>query len=388
MSEILLPTQEVGSLAKPDWRVQTINQNLVTDAHFEQAEQWGDRLGIKSDELVEVLHSAERQINKFGVILPPNREALKQWSARYAIRLQEQAGIDIVYDGEQDRPEMYQVAVEGTRGFDWRGRVRAFDNRSYKKAAVVGGVALKHPWHTDEYERAFKFAEHPLKVPITGAYTIADWSFDEYYQKQQERGGLGLDRIQAKEQFVLDLADNVIRPNVQSLLDAGATWIQIDEPAATTKPEEVPLFIESFNRSVAGLVGKFGVHICFSDYNLLFPHIEKIENCDQFSLEFANRDPRGLGVDSAARPAYETLEKFKIWTPEVAIGLGVTSVHDSLTETPQLVRDRVLHAVDIIGDPAKIYPSPDCGLRTRSWGDAYDKLAATAEGTQLARQVL
>ncbi|MEK9196133.1 MAG: hypothetical protein AAB914_02075, partial [Patescibacteria group bacterium] len=150
----------------------------------------------------------------------------------------------------------------------------------------------------------------------------------------------------------------------------------------------VELFVESFNRSVAGLYGTFSVHICFSDYSLLFPYVEQLENCSQFSLEFANRDPRTLGSDKASRPAYEILQDFHKHTPDIGIGLGVTSVHDNNVEGVNLVRDRVLRAVDIVGDPSLIYPSPDCGLRTRSWDIAFDKLRVTAEGTELAKQAL
>ena len=384
MSNYLL-TQEVGSLSKPDWRVQPINGQPVTDEHIEQATGWAGRLGLDSDEAAEILGAAQAE---GGSISDESKLAIKTLAARYAIRLQERAGLDILYDGEQDRPEMYQDAVEKIGGFEPRGRLRAFDNKSFLKSAVVRRPAYNGAWYDSEFLRVRGETSKDVKVPITGAYTIADWSFDEYYRKGRLAGGLEASPAEAKRAFVLDLADHVLRPAIASLIDAGAEWVQIDEPAATTKPHEVPLFIESFNRSVAGLVGRFSVHICFSDYSLLFPHVERLENCSQFSLEFANRDGRQLGADKAHRPAYEILQAFRDRAPDTAIGLGVTSVHDNDVEAVELVRDRVLRAVDIVGDPAKIYPSPDCGLRTRSWEVAYDKLAVTVEGTQLAKQAL
>jgi 5-methyltetrahydropteroyltriglutamate--homocysteine methyltransferase len=380
MSEIL-QTQEVGSLAKPNWRVQPFREGEITDGHLAEAEQWALRLDIDPSEPLEVLTDARDALEASGELDTSTTEAIKLLAARYAVRLQEKAGLDILYDGEQDRPEMYQAAVEGTDGFEPRGRVRAFDNKSYEKFAIVNPPGLISPWHTAEFERLQGLTERTVKVPITGAYTIADWSFDEYYAKNGSPK-------QAKEAFVLDLARNVIRPNIQALLETGAEWIQIDEPAATAVPDEVPLFIEAFNESVRGLSGKFSVHICFSDYSLLFPHVEKLENCSQFSLEFANRDTEELGVDKAHRPAYEILRGFKKHAPDAAIGLGVSDVHDNEIEAPQLVRDRVLRAVDIVGNPALVYPSPDCGLRTRSWDIAYKKLQAVVEGTNLAKEQL
>ena len=383
MSEIL-QTQEVGSLAKPSWRVQPLAGEPITDAHIDDAIDWAKRLDIDTDLPKDVLETA-RQDEK---LTEESRIAIRNLAANYAIRLQEKAGLDIIYDGEQDRPEMYQDAIDKTHGFEDRGRLRAFDNKSFLKSAVVSQPHVDQPWYLDELKRIASQTDRHIKVPITGAYTLADWSFDEYYQKSTQKGGKGLSKKQAKQAFVYDLAENVLRPSIARLVEAGAKWIQIDEPAATTKADEVPLFVESFNRSVAGLAGKFSVHICFSDYDLLFPHVEKLENCSQFSLEFANRDPRGLGSDKANRPAYEVLAKVRDHTPNTGVGLGVTSVHDNLLESPELVRDRVLRAVEILGDPAKVYPSPDCGLRTRSWDVAFAKLKTTVNGTKLARQTL
>ncbi len=375
MTEALL-TQEVGSLAKPNWRVAAVAGQEITDAHVAEALVWAERLGLDKDEIDFAFSRirsdadcSEAECRDWA------KESARFLAARFAVRLQESAGLDIIYDGEQDRSEMYQHAASRTEGFEWRGRVRVFDNNSFRKAACTAQVGILEPWHTDEVDRLAEIGTDKLiKVPVTGAYTLADWSYDEHYGNRRD--------------FVLDLARNVVRPNVASLLEQGVSWVQIDEPAATTKPDEVPLFVESFNESVRGLLGQFSVHICFSDYSLLFPHVEQLENCSQFSLEFANRDDAQLGVDAAHRPAYEILADLRRHNPGAGVGLGVVSIHEDSLESPLLVRDRVLRAVDLLGDPAKVFPSPDCGLRTRSWEVTYEKLARTVAGTQLARQEL
>ena len=56
-------------------------------------------------------------------------------------------------------------------------------------------------------------------------------------------------------------------------------------------------------------------------------------------------------------------------------------IHTEFIEPPELVRDRILYAVDVFGDPSRIHVTPDCGLRTRSWDVAYDKLVNMVEGT-------
>lgn len=385
MSAEKLITHEVGSLAKPEWRVRGIAGTPIGQRDVEQATTWGQRLQIDNGPLLDVLLSAQAS----GVALSPEqKKEVRHWASVYGTRLQEVAGLDVVYDGEQNRSEMYEHAVRRAHGFESRGLVRAFDNKYYRKFAVTQEPSVKSPWHTDELLEIQRITEKDIKVPITGAYTIAAWSFDEHYRKQQG----SQDRVQvakdARREFILDVARNLIRPNIEDLIDKGAKWIQIDEPAATTVPSEVPLFVEAFNESTRGLDSEFSVHICFSDYELLFPHITEMENCSQYSLEFANRDSRELGTREGDRPAYEVLRLFNQYGIDARIGLGVTDIHSDFIESPELVRDRILYAANVLGDPRRVNPSPDCGLRTRTWDVAFDKLSSTVNGARLAEQLL
>lgn len=379
MTERLI-THEVGSLAKPEWRVKMTSGSKITEKDLKNAVEWGERLGIDYSPLIEILVKEK--------ISPEEKEKVHDFAALYAIRLQEKAGLDVIYDGEQDRTEMYEHAVAHSHGFKFRGLVRAFDNKYYKKGAVVGLPTITNPWHTEELLRLQELTEKKIKVPITGAYTIAAWSFDEYYATQSEIGtSQGLkENSKAREKLVLDIARNLIRPNLEDLIKKGATWIQIDEPAATTIPSEVPLFVEAFNESVRGLTGaEFSVHICYSNYELLFPHITKMENCAQYSLELANRDSKELGTKEGDRPAYEILKRFKEFKIPSRIGLGVVDIHSDFLETPELVRDRILYSAKVLGDSKLINPSSDCGLRTRSWDVSFKKLEAVAKGAILAQ---
>ena len=378
-----LITHEVGSLAKPDWRVKAGRNLPFTQKDIDDAVAWGTRLGLYHDPLLNIL--------KKKTITEKEKAEVMLWASKYALRLIEHAGVDVVYDGEQNRTEMYQHAVDLSEGFVARGLVRSFDNKYYQKAACVSKPKLKKPWHVEEFLNLQKLTKRKIKIPITGAYTIAAWSFDEYYAKKA--GELGsakalADREKARRQFIIDVARNLLRPNIQKLLEHGAQWIQIDEPAATTIPSEVPLFVESFNESIKGLKGEFSVHICYSDYNLLFPHIQKMENCSQYDLELSNRDSRELGTKEGSRPGYEILKQFKKYNIPSRIGLGVTDIHSDFIESPELIRDRILYAAKILGDPTLVNPSPDCGLRTRTWEVAYQKLVNQTDGTRLAEAKL
>jgi 5-methyltetrahydropteroyltriglutamate--homocysteine methyltransferase len=380
-----LLTHEVGSLDKPSWRVKAYAGQPVTDADIETARVWGERLKVPGyNALLDLLRQAPLDRVR--------KQAVREWSSLYAVRMLESAGLDVIYDGEQQRSEMYDWTVQHADGFEPRGSVRAFDNKYYTKAAVVGPVSLRVPFHNDEFSYISGVAHADLKVPATGAYTIADWSFDEYHRRNDdllqpapERARL---RTEARRQLVLDVARNVIRPNLQALIDLGARWIQLDEPGASTEPHELELFVDSFNATADGLDATFSTHLCFSDYDLFFPAIERMTGSAQFAVGFANYDSRELGTSDAERPGYRVITRFRDLPYKPNLGLGVLDIHTDFIESPELVRDRILYAVDVFGDPERIHVTPDCGLRTRSWDVAYAKLRNMVAGTQMARNEL
>ncbi len=381
-----LLTHEIGSLDKPGWRVKAFAGRALDEKDIEEARTWGERLGVpKHEELLDLLRQAPLTTRE-------QKDEVKRWASRYALRMEESAGLDVVYDGEQQRSEMYAWAIAHANGFEWRGSVRAFDNKYYSKAAVTGPISIKEPYHNEEFAFLKDIANADLKVPITGAYTLADWSFDEYYLRNGDSSGSHAARKaarhQARREFIADLARNLIHPNVEALIGLGARWIQIDEPGGSTDPEELDLFAESFNQSVEGLDGFFSTHLCFSDYNLFFPGIEAMTGCRQFCVGFANYDSRELGTTEDARPGYHVITKFRDLPYQPALGLGVLDIHTNFIESPELVRDRILYAVDVFGGPERIHVTPDCGLRTRSWDVAYAKLKNMVEGVALAKKEL
>ncbi len=161
-------THEVGSLAKPNWRVKAGKGVPFTPQDITDAITWGKKLGLYHEPLLEIL--------KKKVITPKEKEEVMLWASKYALRLIEHAGVDVVYDGEQNRTEMYQHAVENSEGFVARGLVRSFDNKYYQKAACISKPRLKRPWHVDEFLNLQKLTKRKIKIHITGAYTIAAWS--------------------------------------------------------------------------------------------------------------------------------------------------------------------------------------------------------------------
>ncbi len=386
---------EIGSLAKPEWRVKPKRGEPVTDEDVEDAKRWADRLGIE-DEAKPLFSLFATKRDGFT---DAEKATITSQASLFAIRLQEAAGMGWVYDGEQHRSEMYRYPVTHSEGFEFRGYCRSFDNKYWNKAAVVAEPEIGEPYHTDEFATIQDHAEHPVKVPITGAYTLVDWSFEEHYlRKHLQDAGIEPGsperkqaRARARREFVLDVATNLVRPNIEALIDEGARWIQIDEPAVTTHPDEVPLFVEAFNASVEGLTdeARFSTHICFSDYNNLFPHVLELDGCSEFALELANRDPWERGTDRDTRTGYHLLDPFAEHDVDAAVGLGVVDIHTDELEDPELVADRLRYALSVFDDdPTKVWPCTDCGLRTRSWDVAHEKMQRVAQGAEIVREEL
>jgi len=324
-------TQEIGSLRKPKW-------------------------------LVDILKNKK--------ILAKDKEKARGDAALLNIKLLEEVGLDVVYDGEARRVEMYEYSVKRIDGMKAAGRVRSWDNKYYNKARCVGEIKYTGPYHLDEFNFIKDHTNKIIKLPITGAYTLADWSYNEYYD--------------SKHDLAIAFAKNIIRPLIKDLVKSSATFIQIDEPAATTHPSEIAMMVESFNESIKGINCKFGIHICYSsDYSELFPDILEAKN-QQYTLEFANRDTMKLGRNKVNRQGYNVLKTFKEYGEKKEIGLGVVDVHINEIESPELVRDRIIYASKLIGDSKLIHVNPDCGLRTRTRDISFSKLKNMVIGAKLA----
>jgi 5-methyltetrahydropteroyltriglutamate--homocysteine methyltransferase len=397
----LFPSQEIGSLAKPRWRTRGIKQQLSSE-DLREAEEWAEKLKLPA------FHDKAKSILKESDAKERTRVIL-ELSTEYGVRLLETAGLDNVgVGGEQQRVEMYEHVIRAVEGMSFLGHVQSFDYKYFRKAVALEALRRKHPIYLDEFADVRKYAHGSAKVPITGPYTLVDWSFNEYYLAKQNGSNLKERKNEARREFLLEMVEKVLRPEIRDLVDAGAKWIQIDEPAVTTHPEpvEMGMFVEAWNETVKGFSCKFSNHTCYPSeigYKILAEYAPKMDKCSQLALEFANRDSARLGTKDSDRTGYESLRSFVENGFDDEFGLGVVHVHDfagdvspgagvvqgrNIIETPDLVKDRILYASKIVGDPAKIWVNPDCGLRTRTWDVALEKLRSVVGGAGLAREAL
>lgn len=293
---------------------------------------------------------------------------LKERATLETLELFDKAGLtNVGVGGEMYRWEMYEHPAQRLEGVEFHGLVRSFDNRYYRKGSVVSDLAVREHWHNDELEFVMANTGKEIKMPITGPYTLMDWSFNEHYT----------DRYELLMEFAR-VVNGEIRSmkEVWSRANPGKKFqVQIDEPAATTHPDEMDIFVESINESIRGIDGlETSLHVCYStDYRILYEVSEDLK-IDGYNLEFANRDTLEAGTGDVERRAYASLKDFVENEGNKFIGVGVTDVHTDLIEPVELIIDRIAYAEKIIDDPTRLRINPDCGLRTRSREVGFQKL--------------
>lgn len=282
------------------------------------------------------------------------RRATEEW-----IRRQEEIGIDILVDGEMYRGDMVAFFADRMDGFEIAGLVRSYGNRYYPKPAVVAPVGRRGPLTVEWFTFAQGLTSRPVKGMLTGPYTIAEWSFNEYYPTRRE--------------LVLELA-RAIHDEAVDLERAGARYIQIDEPAIHTRPEEdFELAAEAMEIVTRGLTAYTITHVCYGDVPRIYPAMLRL-SVRQIDLALKNDD-------------FALLETFRSPRFTKDIGLGVIDAHSHRAETPEEVAEGIRRSLKVIPLP-QVYVSPDCGLKTRTVDEAATKLTAMVEGTRRVRKEL
>ena len=300
-----------------------------------------------------------RSRHRKGEVAPNELRRLEEQATRDWVAFQDELGIDIVVDGEQYRGDMVAYFAEHLEGFKQSGLVRSYGNRYYRKPIIVRKVRRKKPVTIDWWQFAQNLTSRPVKGMLTGPYTIMDWSFNEYYPSRRATA--------------LAIAA-VIHEEARDLERAGAQYIQIDEPAISTRLDEIDLAIEALGIVTKGLRAKTITHICYGNFQALAPKLMKLP-VDQIDLEFANRKFELLA----------DFKKMKRFTKE--IGLGLVDVHSHRIEPVDEVVANLLKSLKVF-KPEQIYPDPDCGLKTRTPEEAKEKLRVIVEATRIVREQL
>lgn len=334
----LLPTTVVGSHCKPGWW------------HLVQEEACKGNLG--PTDLQEALDTA----------------------VDIAILDQERAGIDIISDGEMRRGlhfyRTYYARLQGVQTAPPQRRLGepGYDTReSYQ---VVGRIAAPEGMGiVREFEYLKAHTRRPTKVTCAGPQTFT-WGVTL-------RDGYRDDR-----ELLYDFA-RIINAELRALAAAGATFIQVDEPAFTRWAADGKTFAEIYNATVEGVQAKLALHICFGNhhgrptakrtYRPLFPGV-LAARADQFVLEFANRELAEIAL-------------WKEFGDGRELGAGLLDQKSYYIETPEDIAERIRVALRYVPRD-KLYINPDCGLHPTPRWVGLQKLRNMVEGARIVRREL
>jgi 5-methyltetrahydropteroyltriglutamate--homocysteine methyltransferase len=286
-----------------------------------------------------------------------------------AIKAQEDAGLDIITDGEIRRESYSNRFATALDGVDLDNPGSALDRSGHPNPVprVVGPIRRRHAVETSDVEFLRSHTQRRIKVTVPGPFTMAQQAQIDFY------GG-------SRELASMDYA-RAVNEEIRDLFSAGADIVQIDEPYMQARPEEARAFgLRALNEALSGITGTTAVHICFgyaaiihvrpSGYSFL-PELADC-GCKQVSIETAQSN-----LDCSALAALKGKK----------IVLGVIDLANPEIESPDVVAARIRRALPYV-DSADILLAPDCGMKYLPRDVAFGKLQAMVAGARIVRAEL
>ena len=300
----------------------------------------------------------------------------KRDAVRLALRDQEEAGIDIVTDGEQSRRHFVWGFVERLEGVDFSKMVTIGIRADRYKAdvpTVTAPLRRQGPIHADEVRYLRSQTGQRIKFTMPGPMTIADTIHDAHYGS---RAGLGL------------ALASLLNEEARELAALGVDVIQLDEPAFNVYMDEVREWgIEALNRAVEGLPCRTAVHICYGYGIKANTDWKKTLGGEWRQYE------QTFPLLAASRIGGVSLECANSHVPMSLIGLlgdkdvlvGAIDVANDRVETPGEVAAVIREAMKHI-KPSQIFPCTNCGMVPLDRELARAKLRALGAGAALVRR--
>jgi 5-methyltetrahydropteroyltriglutamate--homocysteine methyltransferase len=340
---MLFPTTLVGSYPQPEWLIDRPRLAARLPPRVRARELWR----VPAPYLTEAQEDATIM----------------------AIKAQEDAGIDIITDGEIRRESYSNRFATALDGVDLDNPGTALDRsgRPNLVPRVVGPIRRRHPVEVVDLEFLRRHTRRRVKVTVPGPFTMSQQAQIDYY------GG-------SRQLAAMDYAA-AVNAEIRDLFNAGADVVQIDEPYMQARPEEAREYgVEALNAALAGVTGTTAVHICFgyaaiihsrpSGYSFL-PELAECA-CRQISVETAQSN-----LDCAALTALRGKK----------IILGVIDLSSHEIESPELIATRIRRALPFV-DAADLLVAPDCGMKYLPRDAAFGKLQAMVAGAQIVRAQL
>ena len=337
---MLLPTSLVGSYPQPDW--------LIDRGRL--AGRFPPR--VRARELWRVAPEFLEQAQRDATLL--------------AIRAQENAGLDIITDGEIRRESYSNRFATALDGVDIDNPGTALDLSGHPNPVprVVGPIRRKHPVEVSDLQFLRAHTTRTVKITVPGPFTMSQQAQDDYYG--------------SKEALAFEYAE-AVNEEIRDLFAAGADIVQVDEPWMQARPEKARAYgVEALDRALDGVTGTVAVHLCFG-YAAV---VHDKPSGYSFLAELEGSKAQQISVE-AAQPKLDLAILREL--PSKTIILGVIDLSDMTVETPATVAERIRRALAHV--PAnRVVVAPDCGMKYLPRAVAFGKMKAMAEGTAIVRR--
>jgi 5-methyltetrahydropteroyltriglutamate--homocysteine methyltransferase len=339
---MLLPTSLVGSLPQPEW--------LIDRAKL--AGRFPPRVRAKELWRIPAQYLAEAQDD----------------ATIMAIKLQEEAGLDIITDGEIRRESYSNRFATALEGVDVDNPGTALDRSGHPNPVprIVGKIRRKHPVEVEDVKFLRRHTTKTIKITVPGPFTMSQQAQNDFYKSPEEAA--------------MDYAV-AVNAEIRDLFAAGADIVQVDEPYMQARPQKAEEYgLKALNAALDGITGPTAVHICFGYAHVIherpsgYSFLTQLKGCSckQVSLETAQSN---LDVS-----VLKDLGGKKII-------LGVVDLADMTIETPETIAARIRRALPYA--PAdNIIVAPDCGMKYLPRDVAFAKMKAMVAGTKIVRQEL
>jgi 5-methyltetrahydropteroyltriglutamate--homocysteine methyltransferase len=335
----LLPTSLVGSYAQPEW--------LIDRAKL--AGRFPPRVRAKELWRIPPEHLAEAQDDATVV----------------AIRLQEEAGLDILTDGEIRRESYSNHFATALDGVDVDNPGTALDRSGHPNPVprIVGPIVRPHPVEVADLRFLRAHTDRTIKMTVPGPFTMSQQAQNDHYPDA--------------EAAAMDYAA-AVNAEVKDLFAAGADIVQLDEPYMQARPDAARAYgLKALNAALDGVTGTTAVHICFGYAAIIherpegYSFLPELAGCtaDQISIETA-QSGLDLGVLSDLTDKTIILGVLDLSTPEV--------------ESVETVAGRARRAFDRI-PPRQLVLAPDCGMKYLPRDSAFGKMRALAGAARVLR---
>jgi 5-methyltetrahydropteroyltriglutamate--homocysteine methyltransferase len=282
-----------------------------------------------------------------------------------AIQAQEEAGLDILTDGEIRRESYsnrFATALDGV-DLDNPGIALGRSGRPNPVPRIVGPIRRRHPVEIDDVKFLRAHTAKPIKMTVPGPFTMSQQAQNDYYPD---------------EKAVAMAYAAAVNEEIRDLFSAGADIVQVDEPYMQAQPERARQYgLHALNRALEGISGPTAVHICFG-YAAI---VHQRPSGYSFLPELAGCSCRQVSVETA-QANLDCSVLAKLHGKQIMV--GCLDLNDMTVETPQVVAARIRRALAHV-PAADVILAPDCGMKYLPRAIALGKLRAMVEAARLLR---